>query len=116
MSWDYHKYLHIYAQHTHHQESFIVGNKEALLELRNLIDHALKEGEAKGVFFPSDEEGYPLYVSLVDNEDSFLSLEMPYTEQFGDYNQSFHFINTKNDPNAPYSPATLLKQDEKGEE
>lgn len=50
MSWDYHKYLHIYAQHTHHQESFIVGNKEALLELRNLIDQALKEGEAKGVF------------------------------------------------------------------
>lgn len=115
MSWDYHKYLQVYAQHTHHQESFIIGNRKGLTELRNLIDKALKEETAMGDFFPSDEEGYQLYVGLVEEEGTFCSFEMPYTEQFGDHNQNFHFVNSNVDPNAPISPVVLF-QNKKEEE
>lgn len=104
-------FLHIYAQHTHHKEAFIVGNKEGLLELRAAIDEALINGQGKGDFFPSDEEGYDTYVSLIadEDEDLFNSLEMPYTEQFGDCNSNCHFVNIKKDENAPHPPSILFK-------
>ncbi|WP_145524323.1 hypothetical protein [Virgibacillus sp. SK37] len=116
MSWDYQKYLHVYAQHSHHQESFIVGNREALLELRKLIDIALSNGKSVGDFFPSDDEGFQLYVGVVESEDTFNSLEMPYTEQFGEINHNNYFINLKDDPRAPYSPVILFPDNEKEEE
>ena len=117
MSWKHQMYLHIYAQHTNHQESFIVGNKQALLKLRDLIDEALVETTAaEGSFFSSDDEGYEVYVGLVKNEEVFQSLEMPYTEQFGDRNDQRHFINLKNDPNAPYDPIILFKETKQAEE
>lgn len=112
MSWDYHDYIHVYAQHSHHQESFIVGNKQALIQLRSLIDKALAEGTSKGVFFPSDDEGFDLYVAVVENEDLFQSLEMPYTEQFGDMNHHNYYVNQKDDPNAPFSPIILFPNEE----
>ena len=112
MSWEYHKYLHIYAQHTHHFESFIVGNRKALIELRKLIDEALVNNTSVGNFFPSDEEGYELHVRVIENEDTFNSLEMPYTEQFGKINNNIYFINLKQDPNAPYSPARFFTDKE----
>ncbi|MCM3442684.1 hypothetical protein AB3Z07_02765 [Metabacillus halosaccharovorans] len=73
--------LHIYAQDAWHQEAYIVGNKEGLLELRNAIDEALKSKEAVANVFPTDGEGYDAYVLLVDEneEDKFHSLKLPYT-------------------------------------
>ena len=112
MSWEYHKYLHIYAQHSQHCESFIVGNREALIELRKLIDKALINDTSVSDFFPSDEEGYELFVGVVENEDIFNSLEMPYTEQFGEYNNNYYFINLKQDPKAPYSPVILFSDED----
>ncbi|MGN7313393.1 hypothetical protein ACTHQ4_20105 [Alkalicoccobacillus gibsonii] len=116
MSWDYHKYLHVYAQHSQHQESFIVGNRDALVELRNLIDKALAEGTSIGDFFPSDEEGYQVHIGIVEDEEKFNALEMPYTEQFGEINQHNYFANLTNDPKAPYSPIILFPNDEEKEE
>ena len=116
MSWKYHKYLHIYAQHSHHHESFIVGNRKALIELRNLIDKALVNNTSVGNFFPSDEEGYELYVGVVESEDTFNSLEMPYTEQFGENNSHNYFLNLKQDPKAPYSPIIIFSDEDKKEE
>lgn len=115
MSWKHQLYLHVYAQHTNHQESFIVGNRQALLELRNLIDQALIEGKAaSGGFFSSDDEGYEMYVATIKDEDVFQSLEMPYTEQYGDHNDHKHFINLTNDPNAPYDVISVFQDtDEK---
>ncbi|MFJ6413376.1 hypothetical protein ACIQLG_11370 [Terribacillus saccharophilus] len=110
-------HLHVYAQHSNHQESFIVGNKEALLELRNLIDKALMQGTAaSGKFFSSDDEGYEVYVGMVNDEDVFNSLEMPYTEQFGDKNDHSMFLNLKNDPNAPYDVVTIFENTKREEE
>ena len=112
MSWNDFKHLQVYAQHSHHHESFIVGNKQALIELRDLIDQAIKEGEAMGDFFPSDGEGYQLYISLVNDEHTLNSLEMPYTEQYGEKNEHFQFLNLNDDPKSPYHPVTLLKKEE----
>ncbi|WP_243290830.1 hypothetical protein [Bacillus sp. FJAT-47783] len=116
MSWKEYKYLHIYAQHSHHHESFIVGNRGALIELRTLIDNALTNNTSMGNFFPSDDEGYQLYVGVVEDEDMFMALEMPYTEQFGERNHHNYFINLKQDPKAPYSPVILFPDEGKKEE
>lgn len=108
------KYLHVYAQHTPHYESFIVGNEKALLELRTMIDEALKEGESDRYFTPSDGEGYQAFVIKVADDDMtiFESLEMPYTEQFGDFNSNIYFVNDIEDATGPHAPVILLKKNE----
>ncbi len=111
-SWKYHSYLHVYAQHSHHHESFIVGNRGALVELRSLIDLALSNNTSVGGFFPSDDEGYSLYVGVVENEEVFQSLEMPYTEQFGEKNSNKYFLNLEEDLKAPYSPIILFPDED----
>lgn len=111
------RYLHVYAQHSYHQESLIVGNREGLLELRRLIDKALVQGtSASGMFFPSDDEGYEVYVGMVNDEKLFRSFEMPYTEQFGKKNDHSMFLNLNNDPNAPYDVFKIFQNTEKEEE
>ena len=104
------KYLHIYAQQMPHHESFIVGNKEALLELREMINEALKEEESERYFTSSDGEGYQAFVIKIpdDEVELFESLEMPYTMQYGDVNSNIFFVNSSEKPNEPYSPVTLL--------
>jgi len=106
------KYLHIYAQHMPHQESFIVGNKEALLELRKMIDEALREEASERYFTSSDGEGYQAFVIKVQDDDVelFESLEMPYTMQYGEVNSNIFFVNNTEKLNVPYSPAILLKK------
>lgn len=105
------KYLHIYAQYMPHHESFIVGNRKALLELRRAIDVALIEGESQGDFASSDGEGYEAIVIKVsdDNMELFESIEMPYTEQYGEVNNHMYFVNDTKDTSAPHPPAILLK-------
>lgn len=106
------KYLHIYAQHMPHQESFIVGNKEALLGLRKMIDEALIDEESEGDFTSSDGEGYQVFVIRIQDDDVelFESLEMPYTMQYGDVNSNIFFVNNTKKTNVPYSPVVLLKK------
>jgi len=72
-------FLQVYAQHFHHLESFIEGNNEGLIELRNAIDQALEKGTGKANLFPSDDEGYELYVPLIPDEEqkAFSLLELP---------------------------------------
>ncbi|GAB2554474.1 hypothetical protein [Gracilibacillus alcaliphilus] len=109
MDWDSYSYLHVYAPHAPQHPSFIIGNRQALTDLCRLIDQALRKDTANKGFFPSDNEGYDVYVGVVKNQMIFRSLEMPYTNQFGEANQQFHFINIQNDPSAPYSPGTLFE-------
>jgi hypothetical protein len=109
-------YLHLYAQHSYHQESLIVGNREGLLELRKLIDKALAQGTSvSGSLFSSDDEGYELYVGMVNDEDLFKSFEMPYTAQFGKKNDHSMFLNLKNDPDAPHDVFEIFKNTKKEE-
>ncbi|MDI0275201.1 hypothetical protein QGQ84_16615 [Bacillus safensis] len=72
----------IYAQQTHHFEAFILGNRVGLLELKNAIDKALETGSSTAKLFPSDYEGYDVYIALVDDEQRFKKLTTPYVEEY----------------------------------
>lgn len=97
-----------------HGESFIVGNKKALLQLKKMIEEALEEGESEKYFTPSDGEGYQVIVIKVSegNTGRFESLEMPYTEQYGEDNNNMYFVNDIGNLEKPYSPVVLLKKEE----
>jgi hypothetical protein len=56
--------LHLHGQRAWHDEATIIGNGQALAALRDLIETALAEGNAKGEFFVADGEGYSLTVKL----------------------------------------------------
>jgi hypothetical protein len=72
------EYLHIYGQPMWHGDAFVVGNRAALLRLRDGIDQALQFVEKKELFFPADEEGYDLYVACVEDEFDWEQLDAPY--------------------------------------
>ena len=55
-------------------------------------------------------------MGVVESEDTFNSLEMPYTEQFGENNSHNYFLNLKQDPKAPYSPVIIFSDEDKKEE
>jgi hypothetical protein len=92
----------------------MVANKEGIQELIEVLNKALIEGESKTNLFPSDGEGYDLYIKLLDNndEDLFESLEMPYTEQFGPVNTNIFYEHNHKDINVPYPSKILFKNDE----
>ncbi|MFP7493413.1 hypothetical protein SFC66_06445 [Terribacillus saccharophilus] len=108
------KHLQLYAQKAHHYEAFIVANKEGIQELIEALNKALLEGESKADLYPSDGEGYKLYIKLLNNNDVdlFESLEMPYTDQFGLKNTHIYYEHQHKDKNAPYHPIILFKDDD----
>jgi len=69
---------HIYGQDMWHGDAFIVANRTALEEMRNAIDSALKYGEIRTTLSPSDNEGYDLFISCVEDNFDWDSVEMPY--------------------------------------
>jgi hypothetical protein len=73
--------LHIYAQPFEHQEAFIVGDKDALIKLRNLIDKAIEQQKAADDFYVVDGEGFNL---LVLCKEVNVDAELPYTEFYQD--------------------------------
>ncbi|WP_083995503.1 hypothetical protein [Caryophanon latum] len=73
--------LHIYGQRSWHQEAFIVGNRAALKQLQLAIGEALENGEMRETFFPSDEEGYDVYIACVDDAFDFETLDLPYHDE-----------------------------------
>ncbi|MDQ0245320.1 hypothetical protein J2S09_002897 [Bacillus fengqiuensis] len=75
---------HIYGQQMWHDDAFIVGNVTALRELKDAIESALKYGESKATLFPSDGEGYHLYISCLDSEcedKDWQDLQLPYHDR-----------------------------------
>jgi hypothetical protein len=58
--------LHVYGQYSQHDEVEIVGNRNALVALQIVIDHALKFGVAETTQMTSDGEGYGVVVKLDD--------------------------------------------------
>lgn len=69
---------HLYAQKDWADDGHIIANKEGLERLRDLIDLALEKGFGRAVFWPSDMEGYELYIACVSKNDINL-IELPYT-------------------------------------
>lgn len=75
----------------------------------------MNKGTEKGNLFPSDDEGFELYVSLIPDEKHkvFSLLEFPYTILFGVKNmQCFFPYGEYDDKEAPYSPTTLFNDED----
>jgi len=65
------KLLNIYGQPFEHAEAIIKGNREGLVELRDAIDRALRNGKAETAhphdcIFASDGEGYHIIIERHD--------------------------------------------------
>lgn len=60
--------LHIHAQHSEHNEAYILGNRMGLEALRRAIDVALTNstGESEADVMVSDGEGYSAVIVLED--------------------------------------------------
>jgi len=78
------KLLHIYGQGAWHGDVYIVGNREALEELRDTIDEALCDVPHSMEAFVNDGEGYELKVVLHEggwDTKSWKRLAVPYFEK-----------------------------------
>lgn len=75
--------IHVYGQHSYHDDVHIVGNKKSLIALRNAIDKAItsKTKSEKFVAFTNDGEGFDLEVIFCDEEDKFSRLVSPYFDE-----------------------------------
>lgn len=75
--------LHVYAQRRWHGELRIVGNRNALVALRDAIDAALVNGVTTTSAMTTDGEGYPVIIepdhSRWDSR-SWESRKLPYTD------------------------------------
>jgi hypothetical protein len=76
--------LHVYGQYCWHSECRIVGNKNALIVLRDAIDDAIKRGKSETGAMTSDGEGYSVEVEMCDadwDSDKWERQPMPYTAE-----------------------------------
>lgn len=69
--------IHLYGQHSEHDEAFIIGTRDALIALRKAIDAALEAQEATAEVYANDGEGYDLIVKCV-SEDAMEFEPTPY--------------------------------------
>lgn len=81
--------LHIYAQPYFHTDSFIVGNKEALIELKKAIEEALNssDGKAECESSVADGEGYDCRIILLNDDKQWDKLRRPYTDDYAKDNR-----------------------------
>jgi len=93
--------LHVYAQQLNHDSAWIVGDRQALYELRHAIDLALQEGNTCIEFEVADGESYSLYVAeLGSKEMAWEQLDLPYTDR------SLMGFKDTHSPNPPYGLLT----------
>lgn len=74
--------LHIYAQQQEHGEAYIIGDRAALIALRDAVDQAIKDDSPVAFnSFTSDGEGYTTIVkqSTVEQINEY---RLPYTNSF----------------------------------
>jgi hypothetical protein len=76
--------VHLWSPEYFHDDSYVVGNYEGLMKLRNAIDKAIKEGNGKEEVFISDGEGYDLNVIRSDNIDH---IAVPYLDEIAAENR-----------------------------
>ena len=75
--------LHIYAQRFEHDDAQIVGTREALIALRDYIDHVLHGGTDLRGSFAADGEGYWIEIKLSTWED-MNEMPPPYMDYWDD--------------------------------
>ncbi|WP_410982779.1 hypothetical protein [Bacillus cereus] len=59
----------------------MIASKESLQQLRDAIDRALLQGEARYHSFTSDGEGYTTYIKCLDDTEKWSELELPYSNR-----------------------------------
>ncbi|MGE5593063.1 MAG: hypothetical protein ACM3X3_05220 [Betaproteobacteria bacterium] len=78
-------YLHVYGQEQWHDDVQIIGNKRALQALRDAVNAVLqehKEEASMDTVFTGDGEGYRVTVIRLDDERTWPTLAVPYTDEF----------------------------------
>lgn len=81
------KVLHVYSSEWWHNHAFVIGDREALLELRKAIDEALESsekahvstGQSVAAVRVNDGEGYNCFVVCVP-EQQIDTLAVPYMD------------------------------------
>jgi hypothetical protein len=68
--------LHIHSQLLWHDDAWILGNRAALVALRDAVDAALRDGQSSITAFVSDGEGF--VVNVVCREDIDAQAAVPY--------------------------------------
>ena len=82
------KLMHIYGPQHEHDSVFLVGNTEALQELRDAIDQVLREPYAsvKIDLMVADGEGFDIVIIRKDKERSWwINLALPYSDEITRY-------------------------------
>lgn len=72
------RYLNIYAQEGCHGEAFIIGQKQALFDLRNAIDVAIDKNMGFSSQFAGDGEGYDIIIMNEDSDETFTEIAVKY--------------------------------------
>ena len=78
------KTLHIYGQEAWHDDVYVIGDIEALKELRDTIDKLLltKESQESPTFFCGDGEGFSVRVMVATEEELDRVIALPYTGEY----------------------------------
>lgn len=62
--------LHIYGQYEEHDDIEIVGDQQALMELRAAIDVALETKNGESEPYTNDGEGYTIHVTMLTPDEA----------------------------------------------
>lgn len=73
-------FCHVYAAEQWHDNSYIVGDENALRGIKTAIDKALTEGRGICTLRPNDDETYQLHILKITNPTIENKLVLPYTE------------------------------------
>ena len=91
--------LHIYAQEAWHDSAFIVGDIEALCQLKFALERALERNLAVSDHFVDDGEGFQVRIMLALPE-TMEQLCVPYTDEMakakGGLDPEVLFLSMKN--------------------
>lgn len=73
--------LHVYSPIWQHADGFILGDRQALEDLRDALDRAISgKGPASFNAFVNDGEGYTVHVAWL-SEQEVDRLSLPYTDE-----------------------------------
>lgn len=72
--------LHVYGQRQWHEEVYIAGDRVALQLLANAINKAISDGTGECQTSVNDGEGFDVYVSRVEDQQTLDNLAVPYTK------------------------------------
>ena len=88
--------MKIFGAKSWHDTVSIIGNKEALLKLRDTIDSAIKNGYFSNEFMETDGEGFEVEIKLHDedfNSDKWDKLPNHYSDEIASTKNLDHWNN-----------------------